>query len=57
VVKLDYRPFSFSLSYDVNISPLKASSTGRGGFELGVVYVGFLDRANQAEREVLCPKF
>ncbi|RYY86364.1 MAG: type IX secretion system membrane protein PorP/SprF, partial [Chitinophagaceae bacterium] len=32
VIKLDYHPFSFSFSYDVNISKLKTSSQGRGGF-------------------------
>lgn len=57
VVKLDYRPFSFSLSYDVNISKLKTSSYGRGGFELGISYVGFLDRDNFALNAVHCPRF
>ncbi len=57
VVKLDYHPFSVSLSYDVNISKLKTSSYGRGGFELGISYVGFLDRANSSVNAVLCPRF
>jgi type IX secretion system PorP/SprF family membrane protein len=56
-VKLDYAPFSVSMSYDVNISKLKTSSYGRGGFELGISYVGFLDRANSALNSVLCPRF
>jgi len=41
VVKLDYTPFSFSLSYDANISKLKPSSYGRGGFEISFSYIGF----------------
>ncbi|MDQ6609575.1 MAG: type IX secretion system membrane protein PorP/SprF, partial [Bacteroidota bacterium] len=53
VVKIDYTPFSFSLSYDVNISKLKTSSYGRGGFELGVSYVGFSDRANSSLNAVV----
>jgi type IX secretion system PorP/SprF family membrane protein len=57
VVKLDYHPFSFSLSYDVNISKLKTSSYGRGGFELGISYVGFLDRDNSTLNAVHCPRF
>jgi type IX secretion system PorP/SprF family membrane protein len=57
VVKLDYHPFSFSLSYDVNISKLKTSSYGRGGFELGISYVGFLDRDNSTLNAVYCPRF
>lgn len=57
VIKVDYHPFSFSLSYDVNISKLKTSSYGRGGFELGVSYIGFTNRDNSSVNAVLCPKF
>ncbi len=47
VVKLDYSPFSVSLSYDANISKLKPSSHGRGGFELAITWIGKLaDRSN-----------
>ncbi len=54
VLKLDYNPFSVALSYDVNISKLKPSSYGQGGFELSVSYTGFLQRN---EGYLLCPKF
>ena len=57
VVKIDYKPFAFSLSYDVNISKLKTSSYGRGGFELGVSYIGFTDRDNSTLNAVVCPRF
>ena len=57
VVKIDYRPLSFSFSYDVNISKLKTSSYGRGGFELGVSYVGFTNRDNSTLNAVVCPRF
>jgi type IX secretion system PorP/SprF family membrane protein len=40
IVKLDYRPFSVSFSYDANISKLKPSSHGRGGFEIGISWIG-----------------
>ena len=56
-VKLDYRPFSIALSYDVNISKLKMSSHGRGGSEISVSYVGFLDRNNSSLNAVKCPRF
>lgn len=47
VVKLDYSPFSFSFSYDANISKLKPSSHGRGGFEVAITWMGKLpDRSN-----------
>lgn len=57
VIKLDYTPFSFSLSYDVNISKLKPSTYGRGGFELSLSYIGFLDRNNSTLNAVRCPRF
>ncbi|MBD0331090.1 MAG: PorP/SprF family type IX secretion system membrane protein [Chitinophagaceae bacterium] len=56
-LKIDYNPFSVSFSYDVNISKLKTSSYGRGGFELGVSYTGFTNRENSAVNAVLCPRF
>ena len=57
VVKLDYHPFSLSFSYDVNISSLKTSSRGRGGFELGISYIGFTNRDNSVINATLCPRF
>lgn len=57
VLKVDYNPFSFALSYDVNISKLKPSSYGRGGFELSLSYIGFLKRDNSSIDAVLCPRF
>lgn len=57
VVKLDYNPFSVSLSYDVNVSDLKTASQGKGGMELSVTYRGFFDRDNSSRNAVLCPRF
>ena len=56
-IKIDYMPFSVALSYDVNISQLKTSSYGRGGFELSLSYSGFLDRDNSSLNAVLCPRY
>jgi type IX secretion system PorP/SprF family membrane protein len=56
VVKLDYNPFSVALSYDANISKLKPSINGRGGFELSVSYVGFRKFRNRDEA-MPCPRF
>ncbi len=56
-VKIDYNPFSIGLSYDVNVSQLKTASQGRGGFELSVTYIGFLDRDNSSKYKILCPRF
>lgn len=57
VLKVEYRPFSFSISYDVNTSKLRTSSYGRGGFELALSYVGFSNRANSTLNAVVCPRF
>lgn len=57
VVKLDYMPFSFALSYDVNISKLRTSSYGRGGIELSISFIKSLDRDNAFLNAVKCPKF
>ncbi len=55
-LKLDYRPFSFTVSYDANISKLKPSSYGRGGFEISVAYIDFR-KNNSSLDAVRCPRF
>jgi type IX secretion system PorP/SprF family membrane protein len=57
VVKLDVKPMSFAMSYDMNISKLAKGSKGRGGFELSVVYQKFLDRQNTTLNATRCPRF
>jgi hypothetical protein len=57
VIKIDYHPFAIAMSYDVNVSQLKTASMGRGGFELSVSYIAFLDRYNSSRDKVLCPRF
>lgn len=57
VIKLDRHPISIALSYDVNVSPLKTASLGRGGVELSVSYIGFIDRYNSSKFKMVCPRF
>lgn len=57
VIKIDKHPLSMAISYDVNVSQLKTASQGRGGFELSLSYIGFLDRNNSSRDKVLCPRF
>ncbi|MGN6247002.1 MAG: PorP/SprF family type IX secretion system membrane protein [Ginsengibacter sp.] len=57
VVKMDLKPLTFAVSYDVNISTLKTSSQSRGGFELSLSYQKFLDRDNSSSNSVRCPRF
>lgn len=57
VVKLDYNPFSLGFSYDMNISELRTASQGRGGFEISISYIGFLNTENSTKDAVRCPRF
>jgi type IX secretion system PorP/SprF family membrane protein len=54
VIKLESNAFTVGLSYDVNISTLTIASEGRGGFELSLSYIGFLQHENP---RYLSPKF
>lgn len=57
VLKMDMKAISVAISYDVNVSPLKTASLGRGGFELSVSYIAFVDRYNSSKYRLLCPRF
>ena len=43
VAKMEYKPFTISVSYDANVSQLKTASNSRGGFELSISYQTFLN--------------
>ncbi len=55
--KIDMNCISVSFTYDANVSQLKSASYGRGGFEMGLSYIKFLDRNNSTKNAVRCPKF
>ncbi len=57
VVKLEFKPMAVSVSYDANISQLKAASRGRGGFEVALSYQAWLNRTSPAAEAVRCPVF
>lgn len=57
VLKVESKPIAVAVSYDVNISGLKKVSTGRGGFEISLVFQKFLDRYNSSSNATRCPKF
>lgn len=54
VIKLDYFPFSVAFSYDANISKLKPSSRGRGGFEISFSWITKLEHRSNP---YLSPRF
>jgi type IX secretion system PorP/SprF family membrane protein len=55
VFKFDYYKLSLGLTYDVNVSKLKAASYSRGGFELTLCYKNFLNIRNSSSEKVRCP--
>jgi type IX secretion system PorP/SprF family membrane protein len=57
MVKLDRKNVSMALSYDVNTSKLHVASNWRGGFELTLVYKGFLNINSTSLDKTLCPRF
>jgi type IX secretion system PorP/SprF family membrane protein len=56
VAKIECRPLAISVSYDANISELKSSSNGQGGFEVALTYQCFT-KQNSSRDAVRCPKF
>jgi len=57
VIKLDYYELGIGITYDVNISKLKAASQSRGGFEVTVSYRNFLNMRNSSLEKTRCPRF
>ena len=57
VAKLEFKPIAVAVSYDANISQLKAASTGRGGFEISLTYQGFFNHLSSSSEALRCPKF
>lgn len=55
VVKLDYYKLGIGVTYDVNISKLRAASQARGGYEVTVSYRSFLNIRNSSADKVRCP--
>ncbi len=57
VAKLEMRPFAISVSYDANVSKLSGATSGRGGFEMALTYLTFLNKDNTSRDAVRCPRF
>jgi type IX secretion system PorP/SprF family membrane protein len=57
VVKLEFKPMAVSVSYDANLSQLKAASRGRGGLEVALSYQAWLNRSSSSADAVRCPVF
>jgi type IX secretion system PorP/SprF family membrane protein len=55
--QISYNHFDVGISYDVNTSPLKAASQGRGGFELSLTYRAFTSNQGSTLGNMRCPRF
>ena len=56
-VKLDYYPFSVGFTYDINVSPLQTASNNRGGLEVSLSYINYLENDKSSREKLKCPKF
>jgi len=56
-VKLDYKNYSFTVSYDINSSGLKTASQGNGGMEISIFSRGILTKGIWAQDKNKCPRF
>jgi len=57
VLKVEVSPLTFAISYDVNVSSLKAASQSRGGFELSISYQKFIEGDKSTIEALRCPRF
>ena len=55
--KLRYKDMEFSMSYDVNVSTLKAATNMRGGYEIMLIKTGAFPSNDAAAGKVMCPRF
>ncbi len=56
-LKLDYKAYSITASYDVNNSGLKGASEGVGGFEFSLYVRGMFKHNKDVTDQVKCPRF
>ena len=53
ITRFDTENFTLGLSYDVNVSSLRAGTNGNGGFELALQY----RIKGKENRGIICPEF
>lgn len=56
-VKMDYKSYSVTMSYDINTSGLRPASEGMGGFEISLYTRGLFGNANDPASQTRCPRF
>ncbi|MBL7683898.1 MAG: PorP/SprF family type IX secretion system membrane protein [Flavipsychrobacter sp.] len=56
-VKLRYKDYAFTVSYDVNSSKLKAATKLQGGYEISIIKAGLINNPNREKSRTICPDF
>lgn len=56
-VKVDYKTFSVTAGYDVNVSSLNTATNARGGFEISLFQKGLFKDPRWEQSRTVCPKF
>lgn len=56
IVKIDYNDLTFGMSYDMNVSKLRAASNIKGGFELSLIKTGLMSDPQRGFSSTVCPK-
>lgn len=56
-IKIDYKKYSFTVSYDVNNSSLHTASNNVSGFEFSLFTRGLLTKGLWAQDKTKCPRF
>ena len=56
-LKVDYKLYSFTMSYDVTTSTLKPSLNSKGGYEFSVYMRGKIKRKENITDNIRCPQF
>jgi len=54
-IKIKYQSYFFGVSYDVNVSTLRAASNLRGGAEISIFKTGVFKNMNEDRGKTLCP--
>ncbi|MVT10794.1 type IX secretion system membrane protein PorP/SprF [Chitinophaga sp. ysch24] len=55
--RLDMETYEVGFTYDANISKLRTASQTFGGFEVSLVFKGFLNSRNSTLESIHCPRF
>lgn len=56
-IKIRYKDYAFGISYDVNVSTLKAATSMRGGYEISLFKTGLFHEVDGPAKKVLCSNF